>query len=58
MSLLNLEIILPEAAFKALGQKKTQWMGKSWADKETPGLYEHDQLQIRVDWDGNPKELV
>ena len=58
-SLLNPEIILPEAAFRAFQGKNTGWLDEeSWADGERVEPYEHDQLQTRVDWCGDPEELV
>ena len=57
--MLNLEIILPEAAFQAFRGKNTGWLDEeSWADGERVEPYEHDWLQTRVDWCGDPEELV
>ena len=54
-SLLNPEIILPEAAFRAFRGKNTGWLDEdSWAEGEKVEPYEHDWLQTRVDWCGNP----
>ena len=58
-SLLNPDINLPEAAFQAFRGKNTGWLDKdSWAEGEKVEHYEHDRLQTRVDWCGNPEELV
>ena len=58
-SLLNPEIILPEAAFRASQGKNTRWLDEeSWADGEKVEPYEYDWLQTRVDWYGDPDELV
>ena len=58
-SLLNLEIILSEAAFRAFRGKNTGWLDEeSWADGERVEPYEHDWLQTRVDWCSDPEELV
>ena len=58
-SLLNPEIILPEAAFRAFWGKNTRWVDEdSLAEGEKVEPYEHDRLQTRVDWCGNPEELV
>ena len=55
-SLLNPEIILPEAAFWG---KNTGWLDEdSWAEGEKVKPYEHDLLQTWVDWCGDPEELV
>ena len=60
--MLNLEIILPKAAFQAFRAsrgKDTRWLDEeSWADGERVESYEHDWLQTRVDWCGDPEELV
>ena len=53
--MLNLEIILPEAAFRAFWGKNTGWLDEeSWADGERVEPYK----QTRVDWCGDPEELV
>ena len=58
-SLLNLEIILPEAAFQAFWGKDTGWLDEeSWADGEKVEPYEYDWLQTRVNWCGDLEELV
>ena len=58
-SLLNLEIVLPEAAFWAICGMNTSWVDKSWTcGGEMRGLYEHDQLKTQLDWNGDPKELI
>ena len=58
-SLLNPEIILPEAAFWSFWGKNTRWLDKdAWAEGEKVKPYEHDRLQTRVDWCSNPEELV
>ena len=33
-------------------------MDESWVGEEKPGLYQHDWLQTRLDWNGNREELV
>ena len=58
-SLLNPEIILLEATSQSFQGKNTGWLDEdSWAEGEKVKPYEHDQLQTRVDWCGNPEELV
>ena len=58
-SLLNPEIILPEAEFWALRGKNTGWLDdESWAEGEQVQPYEYDRLQTRVDWVGDPEELA
>ena len=58
-SLLNPEIILPEAAFRAFQGKNTGWLDEdSWTEGEKVEPYEHDRLQTRVDWCSDPEELV
>ena len=55
---LNLEIILPEADFQALQGQDSGWIGdESWAEGEQIQPFEHDGLQTRADWVGDPKEL-
>ena len=57
-SLLNLEIILPEADFQALQGQNSGWIGdESWAEGEQIQPFDHDGLQTRVDWVGDPEEL-
>ena len=57
-SLLNPEIILPEANFQALRGQDAGWIGdESWAEGEQIQPYEHDRLQTRVNWVGDPEEL-
>ena len=57
-SLLNSEIILPEADFQALWGQDSGWIGdESWAEGEQIQPFEHDGLQTRADWVGNPEEL-
>ena len=57
-SLLNLKIILPEADFQALWGQDSRWIGdKSWAEGEHIQPFEHDGLQTRANWVGNPEEL-
>ena len=57
-SLLNLEIILPEANFQALRGQDSGWIGdESWAEGEQIQPFEHDGLQTRADWVGDPEEL-
>ena len=58
VSLLNPEIILPEAEFQTRRGQSAGWMDdESWAEGEQIQLYEHDGLQTRVDWVGDPEEL-
>ena len=58
-SLLNPEIILLEAEFRAFRGKNTWWLDdESWAKGEQVQPYEHDWLQTRVDWVGDPEELT
>ena len=57
-SLLNPEIILPEANFQALRGQDARWIGdESWVEEEQIQQYEHDRLQTRVNWVGDPEEL-
>ena len=57
--MLNPEIILLEAAFRAFQGKNTRWLDKdSWAEGEKVEPYEHDWLQTQVDWCSDPEELV
>ena len=57
-SLLNLEIILPEANFQALREQDSGWIGdESWAEGEQIQPFDHDGLQTRVDWVGDLEEL-
>ena len=57
-SLLNPEIILPEADFWAAHDKKKGWISEEWTcGDEVPSQYCHDQLQARLDWNGSPAEL-
>ena len=57
-SLLNLEIILPEADFQALWGQDSGWIGdESWAEGEQIQPFEHDGLQTWADWVGDPEEL-
>ena len=57
-SLLNLEIILLEADFQALRGQDSGWIGdESWVEGEQIQPFEHDGLQTRVDWVGDPEEL-
>ena len=59
MSLLNPEFILPEAAFRSFRRNNTSWMDESGTGgEEASGLYEHNQLQTWLDWDGKLEELV
>ena len=54
-SLLNPEIILPEADFRALWGQDSGWIGdESWAEGEQIQPFEHDGLQTRADWVGDP----
>ena len=58
-SLLNPDIILPEAEFRALRGKNTGWLDyESWVEGGQVQPYEHDRLQIQVDWVGDLEELV
>ena len=57
-SLLNLEIILLEADFQSLWGQDSGWIGdKSRAEGEQIQRFEHDGLQTRADWVGDPEEL-
>ena len=57
-SLLNLEIILPEADFQALWGQDSGWIGdESWAEGEQIKPFEHAGLQTRADWVGDLEEL-
>ena len=57
-SLLNLEIILPEANFQALWGQDSRWIGdESWAEGEQIQPFERDGLQTQVNWVGDPEEL-
>ena len=58
VSLLNPEIILPEAAFLKVHGKKKGSISESWTlEGEELSQYSHDHLQARLDWNGSPKEL-
>ena len=58
-SLLNPEIILPEAEFQSFQGENTGWLDdKSWAEGEQVKPYEYNRLQTRVDWVGDLEELV
>ena len=53
-SLLNPEIILPEADFRAAHDKKG-WISEEWTcGDEEPSQYCHDQLQAQLDWNSDP----
>ena len=57
-SLLKPEIILPEADFQALWGQDSRWIGdESWVEGEQIQPFEHDGLQTRVNWVGDPEEL-
>ena len=57
-SLLNPEIILLEAYFQALRGQDSGWIGdESWVEGEQIQSFEHDGLQTRADWVGDPEEL-
>ena len=57
-SLLNPDIILPEADFQALREQDSRWIGdESWAEGEQIQPLDHDGLQTRVDWVGDLEEL-
>ena len=57
-SLLNPEILLPEADFQALRGQDSRWIGdKSWAEGEQIQPFEHDGLQTWANWVGDPEEL-
>ena len=57
-SLLNPEIILPEADFQALWGQDSGWIGdESWVEGEQIQPFEHDGLQTRADWVGDLEEL-
>ena len=58
VSLLNPEIIFPEADFQALRGQDSRWIGdESWVEGEQIQPFDHDGLQTRVDWVGDPEEL-
>ena len=58
-SLLNLEIILPEATFQEFQGENTGWFDdEPWAEEEMVEPYEYNQLQTRVNWCGDQEELV
>ena len=58
-SLLNLEIILPEAELQNFQGENTGWLDdESWAEGEQVKPYEYDRLQTQVDRVGDPEELV
>ena len=57
-SLLNLEIILPEADFWAAHDEKKGGISEEWTcGDEEPSQYCHDRLQARLDWNSSPAEL-
>ena len=57
-SLLNPEIILPEADFRAAHDKKKGWILEEWTcGDEVPSQYCHNQLQAQLDWNGSPAKL-
>ena len=57
-SLLNLEIILPEADFQALRGQDSGWIDdESWVEGEQIQPFEHDGLQTQADWVGDSEEL-
>ena len=56
-SLLNPEIILPEADFWAAYGKKKGWISEWTYREEEPSQYCYDHLEARLDWNGDPKEL-
>ena len=57
ISLLNLEIILPEADFWTAHSKKKGWIADEWTYEAEPSQFCYDQLQARLDWNGDPAEL-
>ena len=58
MSPLNLEIILPKAAFKATLIHKEGWMDESWTcSGKIPRLYDHDDLEAQLDFNAKDEEL-
>ena len=57
-SLLNPEIILPEADFWVAHKNKKGWISEEWVcGEEAPSQYSKDQLQARLDWKGNLAKL-
>ena len=57
-SLLNPEIILPEADFRVAHENKKGWISEEWiCGDEAPSQYSHDRLQAWLDWKGSPAEL-
>ena len=56
-SLLNPEIILPEADFQATHGKKKGWIVDEWMYDEEPSQYCYDRLQAQLGWNRNPDEL-
>ena len=57
-SLLNPEIILSEADFRAAYRKKKGWISEKWTYREEePNQYCCDHLEAQLDWNGDPKDL-
>ena len=57
-SLLNPEIILPEADFRVAHENKKGWISEEWVcGEEAPSQYSKDRLQACLDWKGSPAEL-
>ena len=57
-SLLNPEIILPEADFRVAHENKEGWILEEWVcGEEVPSQYSKDQLQAHLDWKGKLAEL-
>ena len=58
ISLLNLEIILPEADFQVAHENKKEWILEDWVcGDEALSQYSHDWLQAWLDWNGSPAKL-
>ena len=58
MSIVNLEVILPTAAYKAALGIKQGWMDNSWtSDGEIPWTYILDGCEVWVDWRAGEKDL-
>ena len=57
-SLLNPEIILPEADFWVAHENKKGWILEEWVCREeAPSQYSKDRLQAGLDWKGSPAKL-
>ena len=58
VSLLNPEMILPKGAFLVAYKEKKDWIDEVWkCGGEKLSQYSHDDLQARLDWNGDPKNL-